>query len=176
MERGDIDDGIDYLMRAAEHGNQYAPYRLGKLFLSGEQVKKNLNMAVKWFEKAASAGNPFAHYALGKLYLLGQNVPRDEELALQHLQYAADHGNVYAQYFLEHRKEQTALHVAETVLRMLHHMANIFREQAASDRIYRGMQIDRKLRRAQQEKRLAMGHKADDHEDELNNKYQQQSM
>ena len=176
LERGDIDDGIDCLMRAAEHGNQYAPYRLGKLFLSGEQVKKNLSMAMKWFEQAASAGNPFAHYALGKLYLLGQDVPRDEELALRHLQYAADHGNVYAQQFLEHRKEQTAIHVAETVLRMLRSIANIFREQAATDRIYHGMQIDRKLRRAQQEKRLAMGHKADDHEDELNDKYQQQSM
>ena len=176
LERGDIADGIEYLRRAAEGGDTNAPYLLGKLFLEGKQIPKNVDAAVKWFEKAASAGNPFAHYALGKLYLLGQNVPRDEELALRHLQYAADHGNVYAEYFLEHRHEQSALHAAETVLRMLRGMANIFREQAASDRIYRGMQIDRKLRREQQEKRLAMGHKADDHEDELNNKYQQQSM
>ena len=34
-----------------------------------------------------------------------------------------------------------------------------------ADAIYAGMQIDKKRRRRLQEKRMAMGHKADDHED-----------
>ena len=50
-------------------------------------------------------------------------------------------------------------------LRMLHQMSRIFRENAAQPAIYAGMQIDKKRRRRLQEKRMAMGHKADDHED-----------
>ena len=48
---------------------------------------------------------------------------------------------------------------------MLHQMSRIFRENAAQPTIYAGMQIDKKRRRRLQEKRMAMGHKADDHED-----------
>ena len=169
LERGDTAEGIAYLTRAAEHGNQYAPYRMGKLYLEG----KNVDAAVEWFGRAASVGNPYAHYALGKLYLLGRDVQRDEKRAIEYLQRAADHGNTYAQYFLEHRHEQSALHAGTTVLRMLHHMGNIFQEQATTDRIYRGMQIDRKRRRELMDKRLAAGHKPDDHEDQ---EYNQQTM
>ena len=43
----------------------------------------------------------------------------------------------------------------------------IFRENAALPAIYAGMQIDKKRRRRLQEKRMAMGHKADDHEPEM---------
>lgn len=55
--------------------------------------------------------------------------------------------------------------LAESVVRLLHHMANIFREQeppvpAGSIRF-----TDKKLRRKIQEKKIAMGHKPDDHED-----------
>lgn len=54
--------------------------------------------------------------------------------------------------------------LAESVARLLHHMANIFREQeppapAGSIRF-----TDKKLRRKIQEKKIAMGHKPDDHE------------
>ena len=44
-------------------------------------------------------------------------------------------------------------------------MSRIFCENAAQPAIYAGMQIDKKRRRRLQEKRMAMGHKADDHED-----------
>ena len=53
------------------------------------------------------------------------------------------------------------------VIRMLHHMSRIFRDNAVSDATHKGMQIDRKRRRQLQEKRIALGHKPDDHEDEL---------
>ena len=132
-------------------------------------MKKDVDVAVEWFNKAASAGNQYAHYALGKLYLLGRDVPRDEKRAVRHLQYAADQGNVYAQYFLDHRHEQSVLHAGATVLQMLHHMGNIFQEQAATNRIYRGIQIDRKRRRELMDKRIALGHKPDDHEEQETN-------
>ena len=56
--------------------------------------------------------------------------------------------------------------IASAVVRMLHHMSRIFRENATADATHKGMQIDRKRRRALQEKRIAMGHKPDDHEEQ----------
>lgn len=58
------------------------------------------------------------------------------------------------------------------VIRMLHHMSRIFRDNAVTDATHRGMQIDRKRRKQLQEKRIAMGHKPDDHEEEQGQKMQ----
>ena len=54
---------------------------------------------------------------------------------------------------------------ARCVLQMLHHMGRIFREQSSADAVQTGLHIDRKRRRQLLKKRLALGHKADDHED-----------
>ena len=56
--------------------------------------------------------------------------------------------------------------VRETVVRMLHHMSGIFEDNSKIDQIHRGLQIDRKRRQELQRKRLAMGHKPDDHEEQ----------
>ena len=56
--------------------------------------------------------------------------------------------------------------VGETVVRMLHHMSRIFEDSSKIDQIHRGLQIDRKRRQELQRKRLAMGHKPDDHEEQ----------
>ena len=57
--------------------------------------------------------------------------------------------------------------VGETVVRMLHHMSGIFEDNSKIDQIHRGLQIDRKRRQELQRKRLAMGHKPDDHEEQM---------
>ena len=56
--------------------------------------------------------------------------------------------------------------VNETVVRMLHHMSRIFEDNSKIDQIHSGLQIDRKRRQELQRKRLAMGHKPDDHEEQ----------
>ena len=56
--------------------------------------------------------------------------------------------------------------VGETVVRMLHHMSRIFEDNSKIDQIHCGLQIDRKRRQELQRKRLAMGHKPDDHEEQ----------
>ena len=55
--------------------------------------------------------------------------------------------------------------VGEAVVRMLHHMSRIFEDNSRTDRIHRGLQIDRKRRQELQRKRLAMGHKMEDQEE-----------
>ena len=56
--------------------------------------------------------------------------------------------------------------VSETIVRMLHHMSRIFEDNSKIDQIHRGLQIDRKRRQELQRKRLAMGHKPEDHEEQ----------
>ena len=56
--------------------------------------------------------------------------------------------------------------VSEAVVRMPHHMSRIFEDSSKMDQIHRGLQIDRKRRQELQRKRLAMGYKPDDHEEQ----------
>ena len=54
---------------------------------------------------------------------------------------------------------------ARCVLQLFHNMGRIFQEQSSADTIQAGLHIDKKRRRMLREKRMALGHKADDHED-----------
>ena len=141
-------------------------YRLGKLLLTGKEgVPKDIDAAIHLLKDSAAQGNQFAQYTLGKFYLLGQEVQADREEALRYFAQAAAQGNTYAQYFIDHQEDFFSAAAGTAILRMLHQMSRIFRENAALPAIYAGMQIDKKRRRRLQEKRMAMGHKADDHED-----------
>ena len=57
--------------------------------------------------------------------------------------------------------------VAACMIRMLHHMGNIFRGNVSSSG-YRGLQLDKKRRKELQEWKIALGHREDDHEDPAN--------
>ena len=166
LEQGKFSQARSWLQKAAMQKNQYAQYRLGKLLLIGaEDVPKNVDVAIRHLKDSAAQGNQFAQYTLGKLYLLGQEVKANHEEALRYLSQAAAQGNTYAQHFIDHQNDFAGASAGAAVLRMLRQMSRIFRENAAQPAIYAGMQIDKKRRRRLQEKRMAMGHKADDHED-----------
>lgn len=157
---------VRWLECAAEGGNQHAQYRLGKLFLQGEDVPKDADGAVRWLTASAEQENQYAQYALGKLLLLGEDVPEDRQAARQWFQQAAEQGNQYAQYFVEHMDHRDLFPVAQSVAQLLHHLAGIFREQSQPPRPG-GLRpiVDKKLRRKIREKKIAMGHKPDDHEE-----------
>ena len=55
--------------------------------------------------------------------------------------------------------------LGDSVVQMLHHMGRIFEDNSKTDGTLYGLRIDRKRRRVLQRKRLAMGHKPDDHEE-----------
>ena len=57
--------------------------------------------------------------------------------------------------------------VSACMIRMLHHMGNIFRDNVGASG-YRGLQLDRKRRKELQEWKTALGHREDDHEDPAN--------
>ena len=163
----DPDDGIRWLKQAAENGNHFAAYQLGKEYLTGEMVSKDIAKAVERFNQSAEVGNQYAQYMLGKLYLTGQGVTHNQTQAMVWFSRSAAQGNQYAQFFLE---RQNALHPPSVMLaatRLLYHMSRIF-EDHALPRSGAGLHVDRKLRRKIQEKKIAMGHKPDDHEEEQN--------
>lgn len=159
---------LSLLKRSAGRGNQFAQYRLGKLLLQGEDAPKDVKAAIRWLTAAAEQGNQYAQYALGKLYLLGKEVPKDRSSAIKWFQLAADQGNEYAQYFLKHMDDRLGQPPVAAVISLFHHLANIFQEQnqpppSGGVRVA----VDRKLLRKIKAKKIAQGHKADDHEPEM---------
>mgnify|MGYP001125470940 CR=1 FL=1 len=163
----DPDEGIRWLKQAAENGSHYAAYRLGKEYLTGEVVTKDTTKAAEWFTRSAEAGNRYAQYMLGKLYLTGQGVAQDQIQAMDWFSRSAAQGNQYAQFFLERQNDLRPPSVMLAVTRLLYHMSRIF-ENHSLPPSNTGLQVDSKLRRKIQEKKIALGHKPDDHEEEQN--------
>ena len=163
QEVKNIPAALHWFQQSANQGNQYAQYRLGKLLLSGDGIPKDVESAVRWLTESAEQGNQYAQYALGKLYLLGQEVPQDREAAVRWFTLAAEQGNQHARYSLDHMNDMPSLFASATQL--LHHMGRVFQEQAPPPS--GGVTfVDSKLRQRIREKKIAMGHKPDDHEEQ----------
>ena len=77
-----------------------AAYSLGKLFLEGKVMAKNIAQAMHYFETSNEYGNPWASYQLGKLYLQGKEMSKNIEKAIQYLTSSAEVGNPFSQYLL----------------------------------------------------------------------------
>ena len=161
----DLEEGIHWLKEAAENGNQWAAYRLGKEYLTGQAMTKDTTKATEWFTRSAEAGNQYAQYMLGKLYLTGQGVAQDQAQAMAWFSRSAAQGNQYAQFFLERQNSLRPPSVMLAVTSLLYHMSRIF-EDHSLPRSSTGLHVDSKLRRKIQAKKIAMGHKPDDHEEE----------
>ena len=85
---------------AANGGITVAKYKLGKMFLNGDGVEKDIPKAIEWLKQAAAEENEFAEYALGRLYLKGEEVEKDTIAAEEYLLKTANRGNKYAAYLL----------------------------------------------------------------------------
>lgn len=158
---------MELLKRASSREHQFAQYQLGKLLLQGEDVPKDVVAAVHWLTASAMHGNQYAQYALGKLYLLGKGVEKDKDRAAKWFQMAANQGNEYAQFYLKHMDDPMGQSPAAAVITLFHSLANIFREQNQLPSGGIMVAVDRKLLRKIKAKKIAQGHKADDHEPKI---------
>ena len=165
LEIRDPDEGIRWLKQAAENGNHFAAYRLGKEYLKGEVMHKDSAKAVELFTRSAKAGNQYAQYLLGKLYLTGQGVTRDQAQSVDWFSRSAAQGNQYAQFFLERQSDLRPPSIMLAATRLRYHMSRIF-ENHSLPQSGASLHIDRKRRQQLREKRIALGHKPDDHEEE----------
>ena len=162
VEVHDLEQGIRWLTQAAESKNEFAAYRLAKELLKDG----NTADALPWLMASAEAGNAFAEYLLGKLFWEGELVPQDMEQAVHWLTQAAEQGHAYAQVLLERQDSPSLPSAILAINSLLHSIGRIFQDNA---RTVDGTQVqhtDRKLRRKIQEKKIAMGHKPDDHEEQ----------
>ena len=167
--------GIYWLKRSADNGNDFAAYRLGKEYLSGKNTVKDAETAGSYLRQAADNGSAYAQYLLGKLTLMGEGVPKDMDTAYEWFAAARDNGHAYAEFFLKRmeRGEQEPPPVLLSATRLLYHMGNIFRDNAPAPAA-NGVQIDRKRLARLRQKRVALGHKPDDHELEQQQGYSMQ--
>ena len=159
--------GIYWLKRSADNGNDFAAYRLGKEYLSGVHATKDVETAAFYLNQAANNGNAYAQYLLGKLTLMGEGVLKDTDAAYEWFAAARANGHAYAEFFMERmeRGEQEPPSVLLSATRLLYHMGDIFRDNAPAPAA-NGVQIDHKRLQRLREKKMAVGHKWNDHENE----------
>ena len=162
VEVHDRERGIYWLTQAAENGNTYAAYRLGKeLLKSGDTVD-----ALSWLTASAESGNPYAEYLLGKLYWEGKDIPQDKEQAVYWLTRAANQDHPHAQILLDRQDSFSLPSAILAINNLFHQMGKVFQDNTPVQDSTQGQHTDRKLRRRIQEKKIAMGHKPDDHEEQ----------
>lgn len=99
-ENYDPNTAIEFLIESAKLGCGVAKYRLGKMFLQGKYVPKNIDYALRWLEESSLESNEFAEYLLGKTYLKGEDVEQDLIRAEDLLRKSSAQGNKYAKYTL----------------------------------------------------------------------------
>ncbi len=157
-----IEEAVACYEKAVAQGNPAAAYRLGKLYLQGEQVPKDVTKALEYLTASAKEGSPFAQYTLGKLYLMGKDVEQDREEAYRWFEMSAGQGNPYAQFFLDHFGETQSPHLLLTATRLLRQLGQIFQENSVPPVPPGSQRTDRKLRQKIRQKKIALGQKPDD--------------
>ena len=63
----DIQKAISMFELAAEQGNSYAEYQLGKIYCFGQSVPQNLEVGMEWLRTSANHGNEYASALLEKV-------------------------------------------------------------------------------------------------------------
>ena len=91
---------LEYLKAAAENGNIWAMYCLGKELFLGENLPKDVSKGFDWLVKAMNNGNQYAKFLLAKEYLSGENLPRYPDIAVRLLEELSADNFEYAEYLL----------------------------------------------------------------------------
>ena len=71
----DIQKAISMFELAAEQGNSYSEYQLGKLYCFGRGVPQNLEAGMEWLKASASHGNESACRLQRRIYLWVSSIP-----------------------------------------------------------------------------------------------------
>ncbi len=88
----------DVLKESALRGNHVAKYKLGKMYLTGEEIKQDIAEGLRWLKESADEGNEYAQYLLGKTLVNGKQVKPNLQQGEELLRSAAEKGNKYAAY------------------------------------------------------------------------------
>ncbi|MDR2460622.1 MAG: sel1 repeat family protein [Deltaproteobacteria bacterium] len=86
------EQAIEWFKKAASNGQSLAALRLGRIYSSGEFVKKDDAEAFKWYKLAADSGEPESQCFIGACYLMPMVVAQDIEKAFNYLSLSASQG------------------------------------------------------------------------------------
>ena len=149
-----IEDGD--AVQSAGLVNPNVAYKLGTMFYKDQAIEKNLGASIYWLNHSAGHGNQNAQYLLGKIYLFEPMV-RDVKSGMFWLQKSMSQGNPYAAYLLAHKDEWGRVQLQSGIIRLFHHLSEIFNEQIKEDQSRNMEWIDHKRRQKLKAKKMAQG-------------------
>ena len=79
---GDVEKGIFWLQKAADHGHIGAQTELGHIYFCGYVIEQDYKQAEFWFLKAAELGGAVAQNFMGDIYSNGIGVEQNDEKAV----------------------------------------------------------------------------------------------
>lgn len=85
-----------FKMAALGSDNPEAYYFLGRMYVEGAGVEKDVDQGVKYIMKSAELGFPDAMFYLGNQFYWGNQLEQDYEKAFEYLKSAAEAGNIDA--------------------------------------------------------------------------------
>ena len=88
-ELSDPKEKAQWFQKAANAGDDYGLWNLGKLYKNGRGVEKDINKAVELFTKAANKGQIYATMELARMYHNGDGVEKDINSAISWYEKAA---------------------------------------------------------------------------------------
>jgi len=101
LDRGALQELVDWYRKSAEQGYAYAQFRLGECYYKGKGVPEDKAEATNWYCKAAKQGHVEAQYKLGECNFKGEGTPKDEAEAMKWYHKAAEQGHTLAQFRLD---------------------------------------------------------------------------
>ena len=97
-DRGDYSTALLSLQPAAQAGDGLAQYYLGVMYLKGQGVPRNRQLALDWLSKAASSGAADAQSYMGAFNRRGDLVPQNYAEAMRWYLLAAKQNHENSQY------------------------------------------------------------------------------
>ena len=154
----------------------YDYHRLRDAILDREVPHEERRACVEELTQLAEDGDQYAQYFLGKLCLDGTLVQQNVALGMAYMERAAMQGLSFAQFFLDRQDTLKPLSVMLSVTKLFRSIGQVFQDNSLPQRGPVQLGIDRKRFAELQEKRIALGHKADDHVDQEDLKYTSPAM
>lgn len=93
----DREKAIYYLKQCSEKGNQFADYKLYKIY---QEEPIDITNMLYYLDKCVNHENAAAQFQMGKIYLEGRYVEKDIDSAIDYLKKSAGQNNMFAQYLL----------------------------------------------------------------------------
>jgi TPR repeat protein len=128
----DRNRGFQRLFEAERKGNEYAAYTLGKYYMEGKVVKKDIAKAIEYLEKASSKGNMIANYRLAEIYLFEADI-FDIDKAIDYLNMSAQSGNEYARIALNRMAQNSLIALTTDILSIVGDLANLESQRKIED-------------------------------------------